>query len=86
MPTYEYQCKSCGHRFANQQAINDKPLDKCPVCGGVVDRLITGGGGFIMKGGGAVSKGASNCSLESTGRTCCGRGQRCDKPPCDGSE
>lgn len=51
-----------------------------------MERLITGGGGFIMKAGGAVSKEAANCSLEATGRTCCGRDQRCGKPPCDGNE
>lgn len=82
MPSYDYECKSCGRRFAVQQAISGKPLERCPGCGGEVERLITGGGGFIMKGGGAVSKGTSNCSLETTGRTCCGRDQRCGKPAC----
>ncbi len=60
--------------------MSDKPLDSCPDCGGPMERLITGGGGFIMKGGGAGSKG-DGCSLESTGKTCCGRDQRCGKPP-----
>lgn len=85
MPTYEYQCLSCGKRHEVQQAISDESLTQCPECGGQVKRLITGGGGFIMKGGGAAGgkRSSGGCSLETTGRTCCGRDQRCDKPPCD---
>ena len=86
MPTYDYQCRSCGARFVRQQSMSDQAIDKCPECGGEVERLITGGSGFIMKDGVAVSKEAANCSLEATGRTCCGRDQRCGKPPCDGNE
>lgn len=85
MPTYEYQCRSCGARFSRQQEMSEQAIDKCPDCGGGVERLITGGGGFIMKGGGAVSQSASGCSPETTGRTCCGREQRCDKPVCGDS-
>jgi putative FmdB family regulatory protein len=85
MPTYEYQCRSCGARFSRQQEMSEQAIDKCPDCGGGVERLITGGGGFILKGGGAVSQSASGCSLETTGRTCCGREQRCDKPVCGDS-
>lgn len=84
MPTYDYECTSCNHRFSSQQSMADQPMTKCPECGGPVSRMITGGGGFIMKGGSAVGKRSSgDCSLETTGRTCCGRNQRCDKPTCD---
>ncbi|MBI4725710.1 zinc ribbon domain-containing protein [candidate division TA06 bacterium] len=87
MPTYEYQCRSCGSKFSRQQAISEDVLKKCPACGGEVDRLITGGSGFIMKGGVAGKKRtASGCSLETTGRTCCGRDQRCGKPECGDNE
>jgi putative FmdB family regulatory protein len=85
MPTYEYQCRSCGARFSRQQEMSEQAIDKCPDCGGGVERLITGGGGFILKGGGAVPQSASGCPLETTGRTCCGREQRCDKPVCGDS-
>ncbi len=52
MPTYEYQCISCGHRFEASQGINDKPLTKCPRCAKKVKRLISSGVGFIFKGSG----------------------------------
>jgi putative FmdB family regulatory protein len=52
MPTYEYECKSCGHTFDVFQSMNDEPLKICPVCGRDVRRLINGGSGIIFKGSG----------------------------------
>ncbi|GAB6393057.1 MAG: zinc ribbon domain-containing protein [Treponematales bacterium] len=52
MPTYEYECKSCGRRFEAFQSMKDAPLSDCPECGGGVHRLINGGGGVIFKGSG----------------------------------
>jgi putative FmdB family regulatory protein len=52
MPTYEYECKSCGHTFETFQAMSDDPLRNCPKCGKEVRRLINGGSGVIFKGSG----------------------------------
>jgi putative FmdB family regulatory protein len=52
MPTYEYECKSCGHTFEAFQAMSDEPLKNCPQCGKEVRRLIFGGTGVIFKGSG----------------------------------
>ena len=52
MPTYEYECLNCKKITEKFQNIKDKPLKKCPHCGGVLKRLIGGGAGFIFKGGG----------------------------------
>jgi putative FmdB family regulatory protein len=53
MPTYDYQCDGCGHRFERFQRIHDKPLRTCPACGKErVRRLISAGGGLIFKGSG----------------------------------
>ena len=84
MPTYEYECTSCGLRFERRQSITAEPLTDCPECHGKVRRLIAGGTGFILKGAGASRPGgqAAGCSLEREGRTCCGREERCSKPPC----
>lgn len=38
MPIYEYQCQKCGHHFEKRQSISDKPLTRCPVCKGKVEK------------------------------------------------
>ena len=52
MPTYDYMCLVCHHRFEAFQSMSEKPLDKCPVCGEAVKRLISPGAGLIFKGSG----------------------------------
>jgi len=52
MPTYDYKCKKCGHRFEAFQRMTDEPLKECPECNGEVQRLISGGTGLIFKGSG----------------------------------
>lgn len=51
MPTYEYQCPA-GHEFELFQRISDRPRAKCPTCGRVAARKISGGAGLIFKGSG----------------------------------
>lgn len=52
MPTYDYECRACGHGFEAFQSITAEPLSECPECSGSVQRLIGGGAGFLFKGGG----------------------------------
>ena len=35
MPTYEFECNKCGHKFNLLETINehDKHKEKCPKCG-----------------------------------------------------
>ncbi|HPI92678.1 MAG TPA: zinc ribbon domain-containing protein [Deltaproteobacteria bacterium] len=85
MPTYEYECNACKMRFEREQAMSDEPLQACPECGAPVRRLVSGGTGFLFKGEGqgrASSRGGS-CSLETMGKTCCGRSERCGTPRCE---
>ena len=84
MPTYEYECLKCGLRFERRQSMTDRPVAECPECKGEVRRLVSGGAGFIIKGTGRgpVDRRAGSCSLEQGGKTCCGRDERCGKPPC----
>jgi putative FmdB family regulatory protein len=51
MPTYEYQCPE-GHVFDKFQKMTDKPRAKCPVCGKMATRRISGGAGLVFKGSG----------------------------------
>src|SRR5690348_6648201 len=41
MPLYEYQCKKCRHRFEKIQKFSDKPVKKCPECGGPVEQILS---------------------------------------------
>ena len=52
MPTYEYECRKCGHRFEKFQSITAPPVKTCPQCRGKVARLLSGGAGIIFKGSG----------------------------------
>ena len=52
MPTYEYECQKCGHRFVLFQSMKDAPKKTCPKCRGRVKRLLGTGVGLIFKGSG----------------------------------
>ena len=52
MPTYEYECEKCGHRFELFQSMSEAPRKRCPQCRGKVRRLIGTGAGMIFKGAG----------------------------------
>ncbi|MBN2103213.1 zinc ribbon domain-containing protein [bacterium] len=78
MPNYEYECKSCGHRFTQFQNMKDKPLTECPQCSGPVRRLISGGAGVIFKGSGFYATDYKNKSRNSNRGCDCGNG--CSNP------
>ncbi|MBX9653914.1 zinc ribbon domain-containing protein [bacterium] len=53
MPTYEYECTACGHKFEEWQSITADPITKCPECKKKkVKRLLGTGGAIIFKGSG----------------------------------
>lgn len=83
MPTYEYVCSRCGLQFEKQQSIKEEPLKECPECKGDVRRIVSGGSGFILKSAGTSRRDAAkSCSLEDTGKTCCGATSRCGQSHC----
>ncbi len=52
MPTYEYECRKCGHTFEKFERITAPPTKRCPQCRGVVKRLMGTGAGLLFKGSG----------------------------------
>jgi putative FmdB family regulatory protein len=56
--TYEYLCQGCGHEWEAEQTISEAPLKLCPKCGeSRAKRQVSGGAGFILKGGGWYADG-----------------------------
>jgi len=51
MPTYEYRCPA-GHTFEKFQKMTEKTRAKCPTCGKMASRQISGGAGLVFKGSG----------------------------------
>ena len=81
MPTYEYQCEDCGYKFERFQSISDKPVEKCPKCDKAVRKIIGSGVGLITKNKNFYFSDERKNNI-SSGKTCCGRTERCDAPPC----
>ncbi len=52
MPTYDYECDKCGHRYEKFQPMSAEADRECPQCGAPVRRLIGTGAGVLFKGGG----------------------------------
>ncbi len=53
MPTYDYECDGCGHKFELFQSIKDEPIRKCPECKKLKLRRLFGTGAALMfKGSG----------------------------------
>src|SRR5438874_13668568 len=52
MPTYEYKCPA-GHAFEKfYPTMNNQRRVKCPTCGKLAERQISGGAGLVFKGSG----------------------------------
>src|SRR5262245_48209671 len=52
MPTYDYQCRKCGHRFELFHSIKDDTPKRCPRCRGKAVRVPASGAGILFKGSG----------------------------------
>jgi len=72
MPIYEYSCIECGQKSELLIANPAKSGDlKCPACGSInLAKLVS-------------LPGPIKDRSATSGKTCCGREERCDKPPCD---
>ena len=53
MPTYDYKCRGCAHRWDEFQPITAAATRKCPECGKLqAERVIGAGAGILFKGTG----------------------------------
>jgi len=70
MPIYEYKCLACGGVSEIFLRSPNSESVKCPVCGSKdLERLLSASYAIRM-------------SSSVPGRTCCGRTERCETPPC----
>jgi len=51
VPTYQYACTECDHRFDAVQSFTDSALTECPQCHGRLRKLF-GNVGVVFKGSG----------------------------------
>lgn len=93
MPTYDYQCRSCGHTIEVIHSMLEEGPKTCEVCGGELRRILHPAG-IIFRGSGFYktdSRSASSASVPSgtktaepsTGGDAKGpdKGTAADKPP-----
>ncbi len=53
MPTYQYKCRNCGHKFEIFSSIKSYHKEvECPICNHSAQLVISGGTGLIFKGSG----------------------------------
>jgi putative FmdB family regulatory protein len=62
MPTYEYLCETCSHRFEAWQKMSDQPLQSCPECGHHIRRVFYPAG-IVFKGSGFYKTDHGNGSI-----------------------
>jgi putative FmdB family regulatory protein len=51
MPSYEYECAACGHKWETTQGIKEEPIKECPECKEAKAKRLISGASFILKGG-----------------------------------
>ena len=102
MPTYDYECDACGHRFELYQSISADPERKCPECKKLkLRRLIGTGAAVVFKGSGfyqtdyrsdsykksaAADSGSSSSTEKTSGEKASGEKSTSDKPASKPSE
>ena len=76
MPIYEYECRKCKAHTEAFQKVTDKPLTKCPKCGGRLDKRISapaiqfkGSGWYVTDYAGKATKGESSESEAKTDKS-----------------
>jgi putative FmdB family regulatory protein len=91
MPTYDYKCNACDHRFEKFQPMTARPVRKCPDCGKLsAKRLIGTGAGVIFKGSGFYQTDYRNTSYNEAKKAdkeptadACGKCPHADKKSAD---
>ena len=74
MPIYEYKCQECGKISEMFIRSPNGESIKCPICGSMsLERLLSASYAVRM-------------DASTPGKTCCGRTERCETPPCSSND
>jgi putative FmdB family regulatory protein len=73
VPTYQYACTACDHRFEAVQSFSDSALTECPECAGRLRKLF-GSVGIVFKGSGFYRTDSRSNGSESKGSESKGKG------------
>ena len=58
---YDYKCDACENQFEVNQSMKEEARAVCTKCGVETrNRIITGGSGFLLQGGGWYADGYGN--------------------------
>ncbi len=64
MPTYQYACTACDHRFEAVQSFSDDALTECPQCQGPLRKLFSSVG-IVFKGSGFYRTDSRNAGAKA---------------------
>jgi putative FmdB family regulatory protein len=74
MPIYDYRCRQCGQVHEVFAQKTDAAPAKCPSCGAEdLEKLLS-------------SFNVVSDTARAGGKTCCGREERCEAPPCSADD
>lgn len=73
MPIYEYRCENCAAVSEYLVGVGNDEQIRCKICGSPDMKRVLSASSFTLQS-----------SRRMPGRTCCGREQRCETPPCSG--
>jgi len=71
VPIYDYQCAECGRVWEVFQRGQHADSPRCPDCGATRAEKLPSAAALVR-----------NATATTKGGTCCGREERCDRPPC----
>ena len=71
MPIYEYRCETCGSVSEYLVGMGEDESIQCRQCGSREMNRILSASSFTLQS-----------SERMPGKTCCGREERCETPPC----
>jgi putative FmdB family regulatory protein len=84
MPTYEYECDACHHRFDEFQSFKDDPLKTCPKCQqDRLRRLFGTGAAILFKGSGFYETDYRSEGYQKAAKADADAGKPADKPSGD---